>query len=215
MFDCYISLGPACPMASSMSKYGLRSFSGVFDWLITSDFKWVLHYIETDFKDFLLQENLERYDESPIHFRDKLSDVKFIHDTENFNDEYNKLKEKYNRRINRFLEKMKSTVCYLRSVRNNKELEYIQSNVGYIQCVIQKYNSNSEILFLFDNNLSVPDDFGFRYYRLSGIWGGIHVGYCVHILTMQKIFWLSAGEIIQRKICLKILFLILKKRIYI
>lgn len=76
-----------------MSKYGLRSFSGVFDWLV-SDFVWVLHYIETDFSDFLLQENLERYDAHSLHFRDKQSGFLFIHDKEDFIKEYDKLKDK-------------------------------------------------------------------------------------------------------------------------
>ena len=88
MFDYFISLGFTCPVASSMSKYGLRSFSGVFDWLITPDFGWVLHYIETDFKDFLLQENLERYDEYPLHFRYKQSGFRFLHETVVFESRY-------------------------------------------------------------------------------------------------------------------------------
>jgi len=90
MFDFFISLGSLCPIASSMDKYGLRSFSGPFDWLVTPNFQWVLHYMNTDFNDFLLQENLERYYENPNHFRDKQSDFWFMHETENFEHDYKK-----------------------------------------------------------------------------------------------------------------------------
>lgn len=167
MFDYFISLGFTCPVASSMSKYGLRSFSGVFDWLITPDFGWVLHYIETDFKDFLLQENLERYDEYPLHFRDKQSGFRFLHETVGFESRYGELKEKYDRRIGMFLEKTASRVCYLRSIAGSTELEYIKNNAEYIKHVIRKHNRNSEIVFLLVNDhMPVPAEFGFRYFRL-------------------------------------------------
>ena len=103
MFDYFISLGCRCHVAASMSKYGLRSCSSPFDWLITSDFSWVLYHINTDFKDFLLQENLESYDEYQNHFLDKQSGIKFSHDKESFRYEYNALKSKYDRRITNFL----------------------------------------------------------------------------------------------------------------
>ena len=44
MFSNFVSLGEACKVAASMSKYGLRSFSGPFDWVITRRFDMVLHY---------------------------------------------------------------------------------------------------------------------------------------------------------------------------
>ncbi|WP_300791520.1 DUF1796 family putative cysteine peptidase [uncultured Acetatifactor sp.] len=170
MFDCFISLGGACPVAASMSKYGLRSFSGVFDWLVTSDFSWVLHYIETEFRDFLLRENLEQCDKYPNHFYDKQSGIEFLHETENFEKQYEKLRDKYNRKICRFLEKTKLRVCYLRSVQSAEEAEYIRDNADYIKSVIQKNNYESEIVFLCKRELSVYNLFAFRYYVIPGVW---------------------------------------------
>jgi len=174
MFDYYISLGSMCPIASSMSKYGLRSFSGVFDWLITPDLNWVLHYIETDFQDFLLQGNLERYDEDPLPFRDKQSGIKFMHDTENFEKEYERLKEKYEQRISRFLDKSKSKICYLRSMQSEDDYEYISDNSAYIKWAIKKNNPDSEIVFLCNNTLLIKDDFEFRYFKMPRMWGEGH-----------------------------------------
>lgn len=190
MFDYYISLGSECPIASSMSKFGLRAFSGPFDWLITLDFSWVLHYMETDFQDFLLQENLERYGSDPNHFRDKISGIRFIHEVENFESEYDKLKEKYNRRIGNFLEKTKSKVCYLRSMRSENQYEYIKDNAAYVKYVVEKNNPQNEIVFLCSSDLNVSDDFPFRYYKMPGIWSGIsqlklraHFDYAYDFLT--------------------------------
>ncbi len=162
MFEYFISLGPSCFIASSMGKYGLRSFSAPFDWLITSDFNWVLHYIETDFKDFLLKENLETYNENFYNFREKNSGFIFLHEPENFELNYEKIRDRYNRRIKRFLEKTKSKVCYLRYMRSQEDFEYIVQNAEYI---IKKYNPDSEIVFLCGNDIVNGRDFPFRYYN--------------------------------------------------
>lgn len=170
MFDYFISLGSLCPIAASMGRYGLRSFSGPFDWLITEDFSWVLHYLETDFADFLLQENLERYDEYPRHFLDIQSDVRFTHEAENFLYDYDKLKDKYDRRIKNFQEKTRFKVCYLRSMHTKQDFEYILQNAEYIKCVITKNNSGSEIVFLCNSDVVGGSSFPFRYYNMPRAW---------------------------------------------
>lgn len=174
MFEYFVSLGNACQVASSMSKYGLRSFSGPFDWLVTNDFAWVLHYMETDFRDFLLSENLERYDENPNHFCDKQSKVLFIHERDNFEKEYNRLKAKYDRRINRFIEKRKHKVCYLRFITGQEELVYIENNENDIEAVIRKYNRDSEIIFLYNADLQMRDGFEItnHCYKIPWIFNG-------------------------------------------
>lgn len=58
MFENFISLGYYCGVAASMSKLGIRSCSGPFDWYI-SEFQGVLECIENDFGDFLDVNNLE------------------------------------------------------------------------------------------------------------------------------------------------------------
>ncbi len=170
MFDYFVSLGSACPIASSMGKYGLRSFSGPFDWLVTQDFSWVLHYMETDFKDFLQQENLEEYGGCANYFYDKQSGIRFLHDIENFEHEYEKLKDKYDRRIERFLEKTRFKVCYLRSVHTKQDVEYIVRNAEYIEHIIKKNNSDSEIVFLCNNDAIGDSVFPFRYYNMRMPW---------------------------------------------
>jgi len=102
MFSNFVSLGVACPTASSMSKYGLRSWSGPFDWLVTEAFEWVLYFIENDFFGFLEKKNLERVKGSPKKFVDKKSGFVFLHDQEYpFEVRFDELKQKYQKRINR------------------------------------------------------------------------------------------------------------------
>ncbi len=170
MFDYFISLGSHCPIAASMAKYGMRAFSAPFDWLITADFKWVIHYMETDFKDFLLRKNLKHYDEYAEHFCDIQSDIRFLHEGVNIEYEYEKVKEKYDRRIKRFLEKTKSKVCYLRSIRTEEDCEYIIQNADYIRRVIKKNNPYSEIVFLCNNDVVDSGDFPFRYFNMPRAW---------------------------------------------
>lgn len=172
MFDCFISLGFACPVAASMSKYGLRSCSGPFDWLTTFDFSKVLYHLETDFKFFLERQNLERYDDNPRHFIEKTSGIRFMHDNECFEDEYQKLKDKYCRRIDRFLQIEKNKVCYIRRAVSQDEINYIKTNADYIRNIIRKHNPDSDIVFLCDNDVNIYGDIGFRYFKMQQKWSG-------------------------------------------
>lgn len=58
-YENCISLGWFCGCASSLSKLGLRSASGPFDWYF-SDLWAVLEQIENAFKDFMRRENLKK-----------------------------------------------------------------------------------------------------------------------------------------------------------
>lgn len=170
MFDYFISLGERCPIAASMEKYGLRSFSAPFDWLVTRNFNWVLQYLETDFSGFLLRENLEQYGEYPNYFREKQSDIWFLHENDSFEHHYEKIKNKYDRRIGKFLEKTRSKVCYLRSMRTEQDYEYIVQNAERIKNVIKRNNSDSEIVFLCDSDVVKGRKFPFPYYNMPRSW---------------------------------------------
>lgn len=156
MFESFCSLGTACPVAASMAKYGLRSYSGVFDWLITSDFKSVLHYLENDFDDFMLRDNLVSYEESAKMFRDLSSGFVFMHDKEfPFETEYHNLRRKYEKKIGRFMENVSRPTCFLRMVVDRKEIEYIDSHMNYINQVIKRHCRKNEIVFLIKRELGL------------------------------------------------------------
>lgn len=177
MFQNFVSLGQACSVASSMSKYGLRSWSGPFDWLVTSNFNWVLHYIENEFEDFLPREYLRRLDDNKSNdrqFRDEQSGFIFNHDCEYaFEEQYEELKQKYQRRIDKFLEATTSPTCFLRNIVSQNEIDYISSNQAYINRVIKKGNSQNEIVFIADYGLRFPAGFFYRGCRIPAM---IHTG---------------------------------------
>lgn len=82
MFENFVSLGNACPVAASMEKWGIRSWSGPFDWLITYSLKEVLHCLETYFTEFLLKENLTVMENGQKGFLDIKNGFRYIHDGE-------------------------------------------------------------------------------------------------------------------------------------
>jgi len=134
MFDNYISLGSACHVAASMEKLGIRSFSGPFDWYVSS-FKGVLECLENDFKDFLCRDNLQILD-NPTYFKDLKYDFTFSHEiTTSLDDEYDLVCEKYKRRIENFKRRIQERTCFLRAISPN-EVDYVKNNSAYIQNLI-------------------------------------------------------------------------------
>lgn len=148
MFDNFISLGWFCGMAGSLAKYGFRSKSYPFDWYF-SDFRGVLHFIDTDFSDFMIKENLIGVPDRPHEFKDVKYNMHFNHDVKSdFDKEYPDIYEKYLRRINRFRTAIQKPSCFLRALRDEDELQYIADNQDYIRHVVQKSNSLNELVFL-------------------------------------------------------------------
>lgn len=154
----FVSLGPSCPVAGSMSKYGLRSCSLPFDWLVTSSFSNVLRCIETEFAEFLQKDALVEYSKGSRIFIETKNNFYFIHDREvHFKNEYNLLKEKYDSRIRNFTKLTKQPTCYLRAITDDKELNYVIENCEYIKRVVAKGNSANIIVFLVTKELTVTE----------------------------------------------------------
>lgn len=166
MFDAFVSLGPNCGIAASMSKYGFRSFSGPFDWLITEDFRWVLHFMETDFSDFIRRDQLVPYSVRVKEFRDETSGFIFLHEEADYRFRYESIKEKYDRRIQKFLRASCKKTCFLRYVDRQEELDYIKNNAEYVRHIIGRHNRQNEILFLVNKGIHVPEDMPFRTFQI-------------------------------------------------
>jgi len=104
MFDNFISLGVNCLIASALSKHGLRSTSGPFDWC-TSSLEGVLTLLENDFFDFMNYKNLRVDKEKKGVFDDIKYKINYNHDVKvSLENDYADIKEKYQRRIERFRE---------------------------------------------------------------------------------------------------------------
>lgn len=173
MFDNFISLGFFCGVASSLSKYGFRSKSYPFDWY-HSNFKSVIHFIDTDFSDFLLKENLKVVPEKWPRFDDVKYDLRFSHDLKdenNFDLEYPDIYEKYARRIERFRIDIQNPTCFLRAVWTEDELRYIMNNQSYIEQVIKRSNASNEIIILIPPSLKIKGKLSLLFFTFNERWG--------------------------------------------
>lgn len=153
MFSNFVSLGSSCHTAASMSGYGLRSWSGPFDWLISGSLEWVMYYIEHDFQGFLEKEYLERWSKDSQKFINRESGFIFCHDGEcPVGDRYNDFRFKYQKRIDRFIIEEEKPTCFLRYFTDMNEIDYIEENTQYINDVIKRKNRQNEIIFLIETN---------------------------------------------------------------
>ncbi len=167
MFRHFISLGCYCGTASAMSKYGLRSFSGPFDWCCSS-FAGILHFMENNFTDFLCRENLNVTDECFWIFEDAKYNIRFPHDVKyDFGKEYSFIYQKYARRIVRFQDAVSNGVCFIRAVSDPAELSFIQENRNHIINIMKRYCSDNEIIYLIPRSISIPDSFHEKYFILQ------------------------------------------------
>ncbi len=155
-----ISLGWFCGVATSMSRYGLRHRSGPFDWYY-SDFESVLKLIETDFYEFMEKKNLFVDANEPWIFHDKKFGFLCNHDIQHdFETEYEEIHKKYMHRAECFMQDIKQPTCFIRAVRTEKEISFIEENSKYIYEIIKKYNADNEVVFLILNTMKeLPEDF--------------------------------------------------------
>ena len=122
-YDCVFSLGEACFIAIHLRKNGLRMFSGPFDWMYGSNFKTRCDILASKFENYFNKEDLEfkeyRETNKMVTYRNKRTDIHYNHDFHSdlpFDYEYNIVKEKYDRRINRLLKIISTAknvlICY-------------------------------------------------------------------------------------------------------
>ncbi len=116
-YDYVISLGENCLTAMVLKEFGLRQFSGPFDWIAGRGVYYRLNLILNGFHDFLLKEDLEFADDvvdarrGTYPVRDKKNRLYLPHDFNDLNLDisYPVVYEKYERRINRLLDKLKES----------------------------------------------------------------------------------------------------------
>ena len=116
-FDFVCSLGGNCMAASQLQQRGLRTFSLPFDWLFYKDSTPIYKLIECfkdNFQHFLLKENMRELRSNEItdahsnmvQYQDTYTEIFFYnHFPKKINNdrEFEKVKEKITRRIERFL----------------------------------------------------------------------------------------------------------------
>lgn len=114
-YDAIFSLGDLCLTSIQLKKHNLRPYSGVLDWVASKDMNQVIKLLENRFIGFMDYENLRvlGYADTFICVSDDGYHIVSNHDfgpdenTLEYLGSYQKVMEKYKRRINRFLGEMK------------------------------------------------------------------------------------------------------------
>lgn len=106
-FDALIPLGGDCQLAHQMRINGLRKYALPLDWSISCP-EALIKVLENKFHNYLNKENLEFVESgTEKYIREKQYGVTFIHEfkrEKNFLDDYDIVKEKCDRRIERFFQ---------------------------------------------------------------------------------------------------------------
>lgn len=172
MFENFISLGWFCGTAASMSKYGIRSQSGPFDWYF-SNFYGVLACMENDFADFLDKNNLVMLDDRPGEFLDNKHGFHYNHEVRtSFEEDFEFIREKYERRIKYFREMIKQKTCFIRAVRNSDEIRFIQKNSRMIEQIVKKANPDNEIIYVVSSVEVTSEKLKFPFFMVDCIYNG-------------------------------------------
>ena len=119
-FDLVVSIGEDCACTSYLRRFNLQDFSFPFDWLTKASFETRTKLLINNFDNFLNKENLvlmqktknTNVDNKHDYYIDSVLDFYFYHDFRiniNFDEEYENVKEKYTRRINRLYKEIDSS----------------------------------------------------------------------------------------------------------
>ncbi|MFN2747479.1 MULTISPECIES: DUF1796 family putative cysteine peptidase [Bacillus] len=147
-YDAIFSLGHLCLAAIQLRDNDLRPFAGPLDWVTTNSLTDLNQLLRNKFAGFMDPKNLriigyntgEKKENSTIYVVDDLYNVGSVHDfdaNKNTLDHlatYPAVMEKFNRRINRFLEKLSSSnrILFVRtegSFEEAQELERVLSGL--------------------------------------------------------------------------------------
>ena len=167
-YDCIFSLGSACFSAELLTKANLRVFSSPFDWLSGGTFEEKGNLICNDFKDFFNIEDLEKigerdYPENCDVYINNHNGIMFNHDFpkgEELSTNYQKVKGKYENRINRLTEKLhnsqNSLIVYMELFedRMNKDEEII----SVINKINKKFDKNTIDILYIKHNKDMKDN---------------------------------------------------------
>jgi hypothetical protein len=167
--EIYVPFGNNCAVAYQCSKFGKRLYSLPFDWIVTKDVNKLCDCLVDNFSSFLDPVVLERknestnfpliMDDSPkfddhinirtIRIYNKKYGISFVHDFDSSividksNEQFQKVVEKYNRRIDRFNQLMKDERYHKIVVHvgpkddNVTHIENIMKSVGYANFTIK------------------------------------------------------------------------------
>ena len=158
-YDFIFSIGEACSCTQVLRQLGLQDASYPFDWLFGNTFIGRCKILSEEFKDFIRKEDLEFFrEEKSIKcnaYHNKLNDIVFNHDflkSINFEEAYTIVREKYDRRIKRLLNKIQNSnsvlVVYMEiPTTNHVEVPNEEILQGY-SILKEKFGDKINLLYI-------------------------------------------------------------------
>ncbi|MGZ7440769.1 DUF1796 family putative cysteine peptidase [Paenibacillus sp. TH7-28] len=140
-YDAIFSLGDLCLSALQLEKNNLRPYAGVFDWVASPNLDDVCRLIATRFKGFMELENLRVggvTDTGMIWVTDDANSIISSHDFEASKNtvadlaDYPEVRAKYDRRIERFLNKlaMSRRILFVRTEGTLEEAKLLEQTLN-------------------------------------------------------------------------------------
>lgn len=146
-YDYVISLGDSCEVAEQLKRLELRTASYPFDWLFTHNIDKLIEALETNFSEWLLEENL--IEEPSITKHRKLIDTKYQIEHQHLfpreksvADSYTEVMQTVNRRIQRLLSLYGKKILFIRSCKRLEKVEELE------QVLVRKFGENIHLLIL-------------------------------------------------------------------
>jgi hypothetical protein len=160
-FEKVLSLGYACDVAHQIRRILKQTESYPFDWLLTP-INALQSMIQTDFENFLEEEYLCQ---EKNYVLDRQSGIKYLHDFKNlpeWSNDTSAVKDKYRRRIDRWLELMTQDMpaLFVRGQKENDRLPSIDhaGAVDLLNIINQKYPSiKAHLLVIQPIDSLIPD----------------------------------------------------------
>lgn len=149
-FDIVVSLGASCLPTYHLKRRNLRTFSGPFDWVLSPSLSDVNRLLKNRMQGLMELDNMtliqgsqynllndnseEQGGHSTYEIKDTIYNITSVHDFPvvpdgNWSINYPEYKEKLNKRINRFLEKIKNSnsILFVRTIASYEETVTLKS----------------------------------------------------------------------------------------
>lgn len=174
-FDLIISLGAACSCTQTLRAFNLQDYSYPFNWMYGTDFYGRCKILADNFYRFIKKEDLIFKEKAESMNRDiyynEYNKLTFNHDFISgveFNKMHKEVEEKYKRRINRLLKKIKKSkkilMVYIETP-DKKSSEADNSIIKGYNLIKEKFNKKQmKLLYFFNDEIrggALQPEFGY------------------------------------------------------
>ena len=152
-YDIFIPLGECCVVAHQLRRRNLRFCALPFDWFLYNSeesFKHVVECFKTDFKNFMIYENLEKIEDTESSYYDNYNEFKLLHAFKKTIDDkkyFRHVKSIFDKRINRLFTLLNKSnkIMFIVATSFPLDIQYLKDFANYIS---ERYNTEVKITWL-------------------------------------------------------------------